>query len=222
MLDTIPGAPELADAVRDARQAIASAAKALRETGAAANVLGHDIGRADAGPRSGVTLEDFTVAHEAYRAARTTESAAQEAHRRALAKLHTHVNAGMRTDEFKAQHEAIAAGAQKNAETALVDLREAITQRETTNRVIGRTVRVDDGWYGIDAALRDVTEYVNAAAHSPEDDFKAAAEAIISGNYWTTSQRAAAARAVRDIDKLDLSTGEKIARFKQATGSARA
>lgn len=161
VIDAIPGAQPLSDAVVEKRAAAREAGIRMRETTAAARaVCSGPI--SERNPARGVTTAQMTKALDAHSAAVDAADAAQTAHRRALAALHAHVNEGMRSAEFIDAQEDLADRAQERAVEAFAALREALTDRDKFERAIGRRRESARGGDDVSYLLSGVERHVEA------------------------------------------------------------
>ena len=216
ILEAIPGAEALASAVRGALAKQAAEAVKYRQAGEAATDLVYDLAEHPR-PKPGVTRAKADAAVDTYRLAQHRLSEAERAVTRARTALTEHVNKGMRADEFKARFAEVSAAAQRTATEALAALRTAIQHRDEAVRAMGGQI-IADGWYGISAALSDVTRYVDAPV-TTRDSFKSRAEALINSAILTTPQAWDAVQKLKALDaRTDLNADEKLAAFKRTTG----
>ncbi|WP_251440103.1 hypothetical protein [Microbacterium sp. USTB-Y] len=211
ILKAIPGTDPLTAAIDDADRASRRADDKvipLREA-ARALALRDDT---NAGPRPDVKRADFDKAVDAYRNAALTSEQTHAAYRDALIARFEHVQRGMRDPAFIATHEKLYAEAAQTARDALAALREAIETRDMLARdVIGRPIRKPSPWYGLDAALRDVEGYVDAAMEDADAEAWQIVENAfrdtirVAGHAHHDSALLARLQAIRDDDSIPAS-----------------
>lgn len=137
VVDAIPGAPELREAVVSARAALTAAGQALRNVGGQlqAKAFG-PLG--DMTPRTGVSQAQLDEAIDTHRHATEAADAADRAHSAALRRLHSKVREGVRAEAFKDAHATLADQAHNKAVEAASALRQALTDRDDFDAAIGR------------------------------------------------------------------------------------
>lgn len=217
VIEVVPGAAELADeyrALRDVPLTLAAERNAAADA-ASALTLG-SIAASDAQPRPGVDRREWEAAIDAYRDLNHRIDTATRAASSTLAKLHRHVEAATETDAFQAKHDALITAANKAAERALTNLRAAVEDRDRLLALAGRRVEARS-WYGIDAALADVTAYVTAEVSALEN-FRIRASRLIDNDIMLVDEKRRFAEAILRIEALNLTVDEKLAMLKRETG----
>ncbi len=214
IIDAIPGARELASAHFDARVELAKAAEALttaREEAAELSLSGNLVSPSRA---PGVPRADWQAAVDRYHDRSDDVRMAEHALTAARERLQSHVDAGMATEEFAAQHEKLLADAHRAANRALATLRTQLTQRDKLLAAVGRRARLRTEWYGIDNALHDVTEYVTAG-YEVLDNFEARAVRMLDNTIMLPEDKGRFVARVRALDVADITTDEKLATLKR-------
>lgn len=137
IVDAIPGAPELREAVVSARAALTAAGQAVRDAGEQLREMAlGPLG--DMTPRTGVSQAQLDEAVDTHRHATEAVEAAGRAHSAALRRLHAKISAGTQTQAFKDAHETLADQAHSKALEAASALRQALTDRDDFDAAIGR------------------------------------------------------------------------------------
>ena len=218
LLELIPGAKALADDYHAHRADVRNHALAREKAAAAAVPLTHRgaIAADDARPGDGVSRAQWEKAIDAYRNALHATSTAERRAATALRQIHKHVEEGMAAPDFVTHHEGLIQTADSEARSALAALRGAVQARDDLLRVVGRRVRLRS-WQGLNGALHDITEYVNAPT-APEGNFRALASRLLEDVIMLPDARLAFAKAVLRIDELPLSDSDKLATLRRETG----
>ena len=164
LIAAVPGAAEMDDAVRTAREALTNARdKAIAASRKFAELGGHD------GPHASVTGAAYAKADDARRAtAAAAEAAALTLARAEKARFGFMYGSGdelgaLDSEDFKAQVEPLFAEASRRAKEHLDALTSALTERAEFADMLGRVISVD----GVSHlrptdALHEVTAYVDA------------------------------------------------------------
>ncbi|MDR6866788.1 hypothetical protein J2Y69_001387 [Microbacterium resistens] len=175
ILDAIPGARELDDAVKAAD----AAASDVQSTAA---TLEHKLraiserGDPEKGPRADVKNDDWNKASDAARPARAAVrpamDAASHARKARFEFLYgTHDEPGaMDGGDFVAKVEPLYAEASRRAKSHLDALRDALIERDKFALAVGRVIVTDTGWLGIQHDLLNIDGYVEAGLNDEEAD----------------------------------------------------
>jgi len=224
LIAAVPGAKAYDDAVTAAETALTQAsAKAADASRKLADMTGAD------GPRANVSRTAFNRADDAARAARDERAAAERAYDRAAkARFDFMYGPGdelgaLYSDDFKAQVEPLFAEASRRAKDHLDALRAALTERAEFASMLGRTIDVEGGNWGLRDALAKASAHVDAGLVDEStrevDRAVALVNKVLSENIMTADRKAevaAAASAVLDSPDPVAAVANVLRRFKLA------
>ncbi|MEV7607912.1 hypothetical protein AB0N61_00355 [Microbacterium sp. NPDC089320] len=206
IISAIPGAAEKDAAVAAASEALDKAA--TKDATARAKLA--ELGGPD-GPAAHVKRAAWDVAEDTARAAAAALGPARTAVARAARARFEFVYDAMDEDPFISQVEPLFAEASRRAREHLDALTSALSERDYFLGVLGRSLDVDGGNWGLREALHNVAAYVDAGLVDEEDAAWKIVDDTINASTLLRSTRievVSACVAVRDNDAIPASQKE--------------